>query len=203
MFLSANIAPTEEVVLIAHLMTPWHTIALATLSLLVLHAFVYALEFKGQHQRAAEVTVWREFTRFTVIGYLIALTISSYICWSFGRFDGLPFEGVLLLASGVSFLVYQALTHQDEPGAVSVTVSDIRNTGTAYLVRFAVHNNGGETLSHLHLTAHLRDGDVQVESAQVFIDYLPGRSKHEGGVYLKHDPGRYTLEIVPAGYMKP
>ncbi len=103
LFLAANIAPTEEVVLIAHMMTPWRTIALASVSLLAMHAFVYALEFKGQHQRAAGVTRVSEFLRFTVIGYFIAVVISAYICWSFGRFDGLPFEAVLQITVVLAF----------------------------------------------------------------------------------------------------
>jgi putative integral membrane protein (TIGR02587 family) len=103
LFLSANVAPTEEVVLIAHMMTPWHAIALVALSLLVMHAFVYALEFKGQHQRAPHITLWREFTRFTIVGYLIALAISGYICWSFGRFDGLATNTVLQVTIVLAF----------------------------------------------------------------------------------------------------
>src|SRR5687768_10296787 len=86
LFLSANIAPTEEVTLIAHMMTPWHTIALVAVSLLVMHAFVYALEFKGQHEPMEGATPWHEFVGFTVVGYVIALAISAYMCWSFGRF---------------------------------------------------------------------------------------------------------------------
>jgi putative integral membrane protein (TIGR02587 family) len=103
LFLSANIAPTEETVLIAHMMTPWHAVALIAVSLFVMHAFVYALEFKGQHERAAGVPLWHEFTGFTVVGYLIAFAISSYICWSFGRFDGLSFTAVLQISIVLAF----------------------------------------------------------------------------------------------------
>ena len=103
LFLSANIAPTEEVELIAHLMTPWHMIALLVASLIVMHAFVYALEFKGQHERAAGVTLWREFTGFTVVGYMIAFAISAYISWSFGRFDGLAFTAALQISFVLAF----------------------------------------------------------------------------------------------------
>lgn len=46
LFLSANIPPTEEVELIALSMAPWHTLALVAVSLLLMHAFVYTLEFK-------------------------------------------------------------------------------------------------------------------------------------------------------------
>jgi putative integral membrane protein (TIGR02587 family) len=103
LFLSANIAPTEEIILIAHMMTPWHTIALLILSLIVMHAFVYALEFKGQHERAADVTRWSEFASYTVVGYLIALAISSYMCWSFGRFDGISFAAALQMSLVLAF----------------------------------------------------------------------------------------------------
>ncbi|HWP44338.1 MAG TPA: TIGR02587 family membrane protein, partial [Blastocatellia bacterium] len=43
LFLAFNLAPTEEMLLIAFMMTEWHAIALAIVSLLVMHAFVYTL----------------------------------------------------------------------------------------------------------------------------------------------------------------
>lgn len=103
LFLSANIAPTEEIILIAHMMTPWHTIALLAASLVVMHAFVYALEFKGQHERTAGATLLHEFASFTVVGYLIALAISAYMCWSFGRFDGMSFAAALQMSFVLAF----------------------------------------------------------------------------------------------------
>jgi putative integral membrane protein (TIGR02587 family) len=103
LFLSANIAPTEEVMLIAYMMTPWHAIALLVVSLLVMHAFVYTLEFKGQHELTAGASPWGEFVSFTVVGYLIALTICGYMCWSFGRFDGLSFAAALQISLVLAF----------------------------------------------------------------------------------------------------
>jgi uncharacterized protein (TIGR02588 family) len=111
--------------------------------------------------------------------------------------------GALLLAAGVSFLVYEGLTQGDQPGAVIVTVTGIRNVGSAHLVRFSVHNEGSETLSLLHLTARLTDGTSEIETAQAVIDYLPAHSEQKGGVYLRNDPNRYTLQIDAAGYMEP
>jgi putative integral membrane protein (TIGR02587 family) len=88
LFLSTNVAPTEEVELIAHMMTPWNGLALVFISLLLMHAFVYAVDFKGQHERAEHVTFVGEFVRFTVLGYVLAIAISAFMCWCFGRFDG-------------------------------------------------------------------------------------------------------------------
>jgi putative integral membrane protein (TIGR02587 family) len=89
LFLCTNVAPTEEVVLIAHKMTPWHALALIVLSLVLMHAFVYAIDFMGQHDRAEHITAASEFVRFTVLGYCLAIAISAFMCWCFGRFDGL------------------------------------------------------------------------------------------------------------------
>lgn len=94
LFLSANVAPTEEVALIAYMMSPWHAIALIGLSVLVMHAFVYAVEFKGQHEHTSPSAL-AEFLRFTMLGYLLAIAISGYVCWSFGRFDGAAASEVL------------------------------------------------------------------------------------------------------------
>jgi len=87
LFLAFNVAPTEEVSLISHRTTPWHGLALAAVSLVIIHAFVYALEFSGQESAPPGTPFRRTFLRFTVVGYAIALLISAYVLWTFGRLD--------------------------------------------------------------------------------------------------------------------
>ena len=89
LFLAFNLAPTEEMVLIAHMMTAWHACALVLVSVAVMHAFVYSVEFAGQAQVPEGSTMLKVFLRFTVAGYGIALLISAYILWTFGRTAGL------------------------------------------------------------------------------------------------------------------
>ena len=103
LFLSANIAPTEEVLRIAYMLSPWDALALIALSLLVMHAFVYAVEFKGQHVRGHDVTFLSEFMRFTLVGYLIAVVISAYLCWTFGHLDGLPTAEIINVSIVLGF----------------------------------------------------------------------------------------------------
>ena len=87
LFLAFNIAPTEETMLIAYTMSSWHVVALAATSLVVMHAFVYALEFTGQEPIPAGTPAWSVFLRFTVAGYAVALLVSAYVLWTFGRLD--------------------------------------------------------------------------------------------------------------------
>lgn len=87
LFLAFNLAPTEEMVLIAYRMTTWHALALVAVSLAGMHAFVYAMEFRGQESVAPGTPRWSPFLRFTVAGYALALAVSAYVLWSFGRLD--------------------------------------------------------------------------------------------------------------------
>ncbi|HET6518499.1 MAG TPA: TIGR02587 family membrane protein [Geminicoccaceae bacterium] len=89
LFMAFNVAPTEEMILIAFMMNEWHAIALVGASLLLMHAFVYAVEFHGQTARLHDGSPWGEFLRLTVVAYALALLISAYILWTFGRTEGL------------------------------------------------------------------------------------------------------------------
>jgi putative integral membrane protein (TIGR02587 family) len=103
LFLAFNLAPTEEMILIAQKMTPWHTAALAVVSVATMHAFVYALEFRGQAEFPEGTTFLPVFLRFSVAGYGIALLISAYILWTFGRTGGLAPHEILAATTVLGF----------------------------------------------------------------------------------------------------
>lgn len=91
-FLSMSVAPTEEMILISFQMTDWHTLALAVVTLFVMHAFVYAVEHRGfEKEISSDTSVLSNFLRFTVVGYAIVLLISFYILWTFGSIDDMAF----------------------------------------------------------------------------------------------------------------
>ena len=86
LFLAFNVAPTEEMVLIGYMMSAGHTVALAVVSLLLLHVLVYRLGFAGQEAHEGHLPA---FCEFTLPGFAIALLVSLYVLWTFGRTDGL------------------------------------------------------------------------------------------------------------------
>jgi putative integral membrane protein (TIGR02587 family) len=96
LFLAFNVAPTEEIVLISTMMTGWQALALVAVSLAIMHAFVYAVEFRGQASVHPELSVWSEFLRVTVVAYALALLVCLYVLWSFGRSDGLALGELLI-----------------------------------------------------------------------------------------------------------
>jgi putative integral membrane protein (TIGR02587 family) len=84
LFFAFNVAPTEEMILIGFKMTPWHALALIVVTLVVLHALVFAVGFAGQRSQEQPVLA---FFHFTLAGYGLALVVSVYILWTFGRLD--------------------------------------------------------------------------------------------------------------------
>lgn len=98
LFVGFNVAPTEEMVLIAFKMTPWHTLGLVFLSVGVLHVFVYTVGFAGQ-ESPGDAAVGDVLLRYTVAGYGIALLVSLYLLWTFERTGGLsPMQLVTAMA---------------------------------------------------------------------------------------------------------
>ncbi len=103
LFLNLNMAPTEEMILISYKMTPWHALATILLSIAIMHAFVYAVSFKGGHELAGDTPRWHALIRFTLPGYVIALLISLYALWSFGRLDGGSFTPAMMAMIVLAF----------------------------------------------------------------------------------------------------
>jgi putative integral membrane protein (TIGR02587 family) len=103
LFLAFNVAPTEEMILIAFQMTPGHALALGAVSILVLHVFVYTVGFSGQEDRPEGGTFLSTFLHFTLAGYGIALLVSLYVLWTFGRTDAVALAQIAMMAVVLAF----------------------------------------------------------------------------------------------------
>ena len=102
-FLAFDVAPTEEVVLIGYMMTPLRALALVLLSVAVLYAFVYALNFHGGEELPQDVGWTVAIIRHSVAEYGIALIISAYVLWTFGRMDGASLEQTVTMIAVLGF----------------------------------------------------------------------------------------------------
>lgn len=103
LFLSLNVAPTEEMILLAYKMTPWHGLVVVILSIVIMHAFVYAVSFKGSHEMSDDTPRWHALIRFTLPGYIIALLVSFYTLWTFQRLGDTSATQTLMVMVVLSF----------------------------------------------------------------------------------------------------
>ena len=92
LFFALNVAPTEEMILIAYKTTTVHALGLIALSVLLLHLIVFKAGFAGQEEADRPVEA---FLYFTLPGYAVALGVSLFVLFVFGRTDGHALGGVL------------------------------------------------------------------------------------------------------------
>ncbi len=103
-FLAMNPAPTEEIVLLAYKMSDAQIIVLSIFTIVMMHAFVYNVEFRGQEKRRPEnSSFWSVFLRYTIVGYAVVLLIGFYLLWTFGQTDGINLEDALKISIVMGF----------------------------------------------------------------------------------------------------
>ncbi|TFZ01024.1 TIGR02587 family membrane protein [Ramlibacter rhizophilus] len=105
LFLSFNLAPTQEMLLIALRIGAGQALLLMAVSLALMHAFVYGVAFRGQPAVAAHESGWPLFLRFTVVGYALALLLSAFMLWMFGSLEG---SGLVPALKAVAVLGFPA-----------------------------------------------------------------------------------------------
>lgn len=92
LFFALNVAPTEEMILIAYKATAIHVLALIAVSILLLHLIVFQAGFAGQEEADHPA---QAFFHFTLPGYAIALGVSLFALFVFGRVDDHSIAGVV------------------------------------------------------------------------------------------------------------
>lgn len=100
--LAFNVAPTEEVVLIAYQMAGWQILLLALASIVLLHLLVFTVGFAGQESASHPGAA---LFRFTIVGYAIAILVSLFVLWVFGRLDG---QAPTMIVSAAVVLAFPA-----------------------------------------------------------------------------------------------
>jgi uncharacterized membrane protein len=84
---AANVAPTEEIVMIAVEISAWRLLGLAALSLGLGALILYYSEFAGS-SRHVRFDAHHDVLVGSVVTYAVALSASALILGFFGRFDG-------------------------------------------------------------------------------------------------------------------
>jgi putative integral membrane protein (TIGR02587 family) len=88
LFLSLNIAPTDEVPKLATEVPTFHLPAVILFSLLVTYAIVFVAGYGGQERRQAAPGILQRPVTETVTAYLISLATCAGALWLFGQIDG-------------------------------------------------------------------------------------------------------------------
>jgi putative integral membrane protein (TIGR02587 family) len=87
---ASNVAPTEEILMIAVETSPWKIVGLAVLSLFLAGVLLFQSDFRGARHATPDAHRGAfTFASQMVSIYGVALAASAFILWFFGRFDGM------------------------------------------------------------------------------------------------------------------
>jgi uncharacterized protein (TIGR02588 family) len=116
------------------------------------------------------------------------------------------------LASGIGFLlvvgVFGVIGWQAFGDATSAPEITVETTGVApaagsYRVTFTARNDGGAAAAQVRIEGTLSDGSRPSETSSVVLDYIPGHSAREGGLFFTQDPRAGDLALRASGFAKP
>ncbi|MDQ3248692.1 MAG: TIGR02588 family protein [Chloroflexota bacterium] len=111
--------------------------------------------------------------------------------------------GLLLVASTLGFIVYQALQENSVPPEMTVAVETVVAQRSGYLVTFRALNAGETTAAAVTVEGELRQGDQSIELSTATLDYVPAHSGRNGGLFFTHDPQQFELKLRAIGYAEP
>lgn len=89
--IAGNVAPTEEIPMIAMEISAIHLLVIAVQSVALGMVILFFSNFKG----GAGKTSWTLVILETATAYIISLLVSVFMLWFFGRLDGVHFDSAL------------------------------------------------------------------------------------------------------------
>ena len=111
--------------------------------------------------------------------------------------------GAVLFVAMIGYMVYVGLREVEGSPKIELMTSDPVRHDDNFHIGFVATNSGEVTATGLIVRAVLTDGDRDVESREITIDYLPTQSSRRGGFFFKQDPTRYKLAVAATAYMEP
>lgn len=102
LFVALNVAPTEEMVLIAEQISPLQAALLVVVSLALLHALLFWVDFAESGPNDAG-GFWSVLLRYSVVGFAICAFVSLFLLWVFNRTEGVPLSELTEYVAVLSF----------------------------------------------------------------------------------------------------
>lgn len=91
---AGNVAPTDEVIVIALAVKPYQLLIMAIISLLFSVLVTYFSQFKGDGNKERQDWVYHMLYD-TSMSYMVGLLASAFMLWFFNRFDSLSFINIV------------------------------------------------------------------------------------------------------------
>ena len=111
--------------------------------------------------------------------------------------------GLLLFLVALGSSVYRGLWTGDAPPDIVVQITSMIPMRDQYLIQFRAENRGPRAAEGVVIEVRLVGPEGRVETSHTTIEYLPGGSSREGGLFVSVDPKGLQVSVRALGYEKP
>lgn len=111
--------------------------------------------------------------------------------------------GLLVVLCTLGLLTYEVIAGDTSVPDPLIRVTGVHKVRGGYLAQVEAFNRGGDTAAGLTVGGTLKQNGRDIETSEVTLDYLPGQSLREAGLFFSEDPRRYRLELRALGYQEP
>jgi uncharacterized protein (TIGR02588 family) len=111
--------------------------------------------------------------------------------------------GLFVVLCTLGLLTYEVIAGDTSPPDPLIRVTGVHKVRGGYLAQVEAFNRGGDTAAGLTVEGTLKQNSQDIETSEVTLDYLPGQSLREAGLFFSEDPRRYRLELRALGYQEP
>lgn len=109
----------------------------------------------------------------------------------------------LLVLAVIGYLVALGVRTPDTPASVTVTRDRVVRMSGGYVVTFDAHNDGATTAASVQVDGELKADTGTVEKRSVVLHFVPAGATRSGGLFFRHDPGLYRLDLSANGFDRP
>jgi uncharacterized protein (TIGR02588 family) len=120
-----------------------------------------------------------------------------WIEWLTGLVSGLLVLGI------VSLVGYEAVTQDTTPPDLIAQVGSDTAMEAGRRIEFKIINRSDKTAAAVTVRGELVDSGNTLESHEVALDYVPGRSSARGAFIFSNDLSGRQVRIRPTGYVEP
>jgi uncharacterized protein (TIGR02588 family) len=111
--------------------------------------------------------------------------------------------GLMLVLCMAGFIGWHALSDATSPPVIAIETTDVEPVAGGYRVMFLARNAGGAAAAQVRIEGTLAVGSRPPEVSSVILDYIPGQSSREGGLFFMQDPRSGNLTLRASGFAKP
>jgi uncharacterized protein (TIGR02588 family) len=111
--------------------------------------------------------------------------------------------GLLLVLGVFGVIGWQAVQGSAAPPAITVEVESVAAVAGGHRVLFRARNTADEAAAQVEIAGSVATAGSAPETSRVVLDYLPGHSARQGGLFFTQDPRSGSLTVRATGFATP